>query len=69
MSRQVVSISLSPQFKKLVDKAVKSGKFASRSEFFRHLMREDEALRGLRESQKEIAEGKDKILKSLKDLR
>lgn len=40
MGRQVISISLPPKFEAEVDKVVKSGAYASRSEFFRHLMRE-----------------------------
>ena len=39
MSRKIVNISLPDELKKEVDKAVDSGRYASRSEFFRHLMR------------------------------
>lgn len=57
---------------KLVEKEVKSGNFASKSEYFRALIRgkeEEKLLSELRESQREIAEGKGKRLKSLRDLR
>lgn len=57
---------------KEVEKEVKTGKFASKSEFFRSLLRlweEEKLLRAIRESQREIAAGKGKILRSLKDLR
>lgn len=57
---------------KQVEKAVKSGNYASKSEFFRDLLRtweEDQLLKELRESQREIAAGKGKALHSLKDLR
>ena len=56
-----------------VEKTVKQGNYASKSEFFRDLLRrhyeEQEVLAVLRESEKEVAEGKGKVLKSLKDLR
>lgn len=70
--RKVLNISLPAELEKEVDKAVKTGNYATRSEFFRYLLRlwkEEEALKELRKSQKEIAEGKGKVLKSLKDLR
>lgn len=70
--RTVVNISLPQELNKQVEKAVKSGRYASKSEFFRALLRlweEEQILRELRKSQKEIADGKGKVLKSLKDLR
>lgn len=70
--RNIINISLPPELKKDVDKAIKSGRYATKSEFFRHLMRlwqEEQLLTELRQSQKEIALGKGKKLKSLKDLR
>jgi len=70
--RNIVNISLPVELNQEVEKAVKSGNFATKSEFFRHLLRlwkEEQALRSLRESQREIAGGKGKTLKSLKDLR
>ena len=70
--RNIINISLPPELTKEVEKAVKSGKFATKSEFFRHLLRlwhEEQLLEEIRQSRKEIAEGKGKILRSLKDLR
>ena len=58
--------------KKEVDAYVKEGQYASVSEFIRNVYREwkeDRLLASLRESQKEIKEGKGKILHSLRDLR
>lgn len=55
-----------------IKKVVSSGKYATISEFIRHLIREWEEsnlIDELRKSQKEINSGKGKILKSLKDLR
>ncbi len=70
--RSIINISLPPELKKDIDKAVKNGRYATKSEFFRHLMRlwqEEELLAEVRRGQKEIAEGKGKKLKSFKDLR
>lgn len=55
-----------------MEKEVKKGKFATKSEFFRMLIREREEsflLKELKESQKEIAKNGRKTLRSLKDLR
>ncbi len=70
--REVLNISLPPPTAKLVRSAVKSGHYASTSEFFRALLRdwqEGQLLVEIRESQKEIASGKGKKLTSFKDLR
>ncbi len=70
--RNIVNISLPKELNKEVERAVKSGRYASKSEFFRDLIRlwkEEQLLWELRKSQKEIATGKGKILRSLKDLR
>lgn len=70
--RNIINISLPKELSKEVDKAVKSGNFASKSEFFRNLIRmwkEQKLLDEIMESEKEFAEGKGKILRSLKDLR
>ncbi len=70
--RNIVNISLPKEMTKQVEKAVKSGNYASKSEFFRDLLRtweECQLLKELRESQREITAGKGKVLRSLKDLR
>lgn len=70
--RTIINISLSKELSKEVEKAVRSGQYVSKSEFFRDLLRlwkEEQLLRELRENQKEIAAGRGKILHSLKDLR
>ena len=70
--RTVVNISLPEELFKEVEKAVKSGQYASKSEFFRSLLRlwkEQELLNEIRESEKEFAAGKGKVLKSLKELK
>ncbi|MCX6789285.1 MAG: ribbon-helix-helix domain-containing protein [Candidatus Gribaldobacteria bacterium] len=70
--REIINLSLPRAMAKSVDDIVKEGSYASRSEFFRELLRmwmEGKILKELAVSQREIAVGKGKILKSLKDLR
>ncbi len=70
--RSIINISLPATMVKTVKKEVKTGSYASTSEFFRCLLREWQAgklLIELNESQQEIPLGKGKVLKSLKDLR
>lgn len=70
--REVINISLPPAMVKTVQSAVKTGSYASTSEFFRDLLRnwqEDKLLRELHESRREISTGKGKVLRSLKHLR
>jgi len=70
--RKVINISLPVELGKIVEEHVKSGRYATKSEFFRHLLRlwtEGKLLEELNESRKELALGRGKILKSLKDLR
>ncbi len=57
--------------KKNVDLAVKEGNYASVSEFFRDAVRawkEEQLYQSVMRSRKDIAEGKFKKLRSLKDL-
>jgi len=70
--RQIINISLPEQLSKIVDNATKDGKYASKSEFFRCLIRdwsEEQLIKELKQSQKEMKSGKKFILKSFKDLR
>jgi Arc/MetJ-type ribon-helix-helix transcriptional regulator len=70
--RNVINISLPEELSKEVEIAVKAGKYASKSEFFRSLFRlwkEQEVLNEIRESEKEFAAGKGKALKSSKELK
>lgn len=70
--RKVINISLPLELSKVVEKTVKTGQYATKSEFFRHLLRmwaEGKLLKDLDESRKEIAAGRGRVLKSLKDLR
>jgi putative addiction module CopG family antidote len=70
--RNIINISLSKELSKVVDKAVKQGKFSTKSEFFRNLIRrweEEQVLAEIEESEREIKAGKGIKLRSLRDLR
>lgn len=70
--RSIVNISLPQAMMEWVKEEMQLRHFPSVSEFFRSLLREYyelKLLKELRESQKEIAEGKGKVLRSLRDLR
>ncbi len=70
--RSIINISVPTKLKKEVDVAVRKGGYATKSEFFRDLLRlwkEEQLLQDLRASQKEINSGKGKVLRSLKNLR
>ena len=57
---------------KEVEKEVKSGNYASKSEFFRHVIRwwnANELANELKERRKEMESGGGKVLRSLRDLR
>ncbi len=70
--RHAVTISLPKQMVRVVKEEIKAGKYSSTSEFFRHIFREWKEARllaDLRQSEREFAEGKGKVLRSLRDLR
>lgn len=70
--RAIVNISLPIQLNSIVEKEVRAGHFASKSEFFRNLLRfwlEKRLAGELEESKKELKAGKGILLKSLSDLR
>ncbi len=70
--RTVVNISLPEKLNKLVDEEVRRGKFATKSEFFRSLIRlweQGKLVEELEASRRELKSGKGKLLRSLKDLR
>jgi len=69
--RSVINISLPPQLTKWVEEIVKKKHFASKSEFFRYLLREWMAgnlAHEFEEGRHEENEGKTKELRSVKDL-
>lgn len=70
--RKIINISLPEELDNKVNKEVKAGGYATKSEFFRDLLRlweEEKLLREIRESQAEMLAGKGKTLRSLKSLR
>ncbi len=70
--RQIINISLPEEMAKTVEETVKRRNYASKSEFFRDILRmwlEGKLLKELSESRKEIISGKGKILISLKNLK
>jgi len=70
--RDIINISLPKELNRTVEEIVKKEKYATKSEFFRDLLRiriEGKILRELAESRKELSSGKRKLLRSLKDLR
>lgn len=70
--RSIINISVPQKVKEEIETAVKQGGFATKSEFVRDLMRlwrEEQLVKELKQSQREFALGKGKILKSLKDLK
>jgi len=70
--REVINISLPKELNKAVEEIIEKEKYATKSEFFRDLLRmrlEGKILRELAESRKELSAGKGKLLKSLKNLR
>lgn len=70
--RSVINISLPSQMAEVVEGAVSSGQYATKSEFFRNLLRmwmEGRLTKDLESSRSELKAGKGRLLGSLKDLR
>lgn len=70
--REVINISLPKELNRAVEEIVRKGKYSTKSEFFRELLRlwlEGRVIRDLAESRRELASGRGKLLRSLKDLR
>ncbi|MEK7562734.1 MAG: ribbon-helix-helix protein, CopG family [Patescibacteria group bacterium] len=70
--RKIINISLSKKLAAELEKTIKRGKYSSKSEFLRELIRErleeEELWRSVQRSEAEFKAGKGKILKSLADL-
>lgn len=70
--RNIVNISLPKEMVMAVEENIKKDHYATKSEFFRALLRiwlEGRLAEELEESRKELRAGKGKLLKSLKTLR
>ena len=69
--RSIINISLPEGLAKLVKKEVRSGNFASTSDFFRHLLRlwnTNKLAKEFKSMTKDLEAGKGIVLRSLKDL-
>lgn len=70
--REILNISLSKELSKKVDSLVKKGRYSTKSEFLRDLIREkleeDDLLKSIRKSEAEFKSGRGKVLRSLADL-
>ena len=70
--RSIINISLPKALDAAVDKEVQRGKYASKSEFFRTVLKqwleERQVIAEIQESRAEIRAGKGIILRSLADL-
>jgi Arc/MetJ-type ribon-helix-helix transcriptional regulator len=69
--RNIINISLPVELTKVVKKEVKTGNYASVSEYFRHLLRTNQLAKELDKAKRDFTQGKKnwKILKSLEDLK
>ncbi len=70
--RAIMNISVPQKVKEEIEIAVKKGGFVTKSEFIRDLIRlwkEERLFQELKQSQRDVAKGKGKILRTLKDLR
>jgi len=70
--RKVINISLPEKLEEDVNKEIKKGNYASKSEFFRALLRDWQAgqlLLDVNKSRNEIKSGRGNVLISLKDLK
>lgn len=70
--RTIINISLPSSLEKSLESLVKKGKYATKSEFMRALIREkleeDDLVARVRKSETEFRSGKGKLLRSLADL-
>jgi putative addiction module CopG family antidote len=71
--RTIINISLPEPLSQLVEEIVKKGRYSTKSEFLRELIRErveeEDLLSQIKKSEAEFRAGKGKVLRSLKDLR
>jgi len=70
--REILNISLPKELDREIERIVKRGKYSTKSEFLRELIRErvaeEDLLRRIEKSEAEFRAGKGKVLRSLKDL-
>ncbi|MFH1462098.1 MAG: ribbon-helix-helix domain-containing protein [bacterium] len=70
--REVINISLPKELDQEIEKIMKKGRYSTKSEFLRELIRErlaeEDLLVRIKKSEEEFRAGKGKVLHSLKDL-
>ncbi|MBI2450441.1 MAG: ribbon-helix-helix protein, CopG family [Candidatus Nealsonbacteria bacterium] len=71
--RTIINISLPEMLNREIEKAMRRGRYSTKSEFLRELVREkleeEDIAAQIKKSEAEFRAGKGKILHSLKDLR
>lgn len=70
--REVINISLPKELDREIEKIIKRGRYSTKSDFLRELIRErvaeEDLLARIEKSEAEFRAGKGRILRSLKDL-
>lgn len=70
--RTIINISLPEVLNREIERVMKKGKYSTKSEFLRELIREkleeEDILKQIRKSEAEFRAGKGGVLRSLKDL-
>lgn len=70
--RTIINISLPERLNQEIERAMRRGRYSTKSEFLRELIREriaeDDLLTRIKKSDEEFRSGKGKTLRSLKDL-
>ncbi len=70
--REIINISLPKELDREIEKIVKKGRYSTKSEFLRELIRdrvaEEDLLFRIKKSKIQFQTGKGKILRSLRDL-
>jgi len=70
--RDIVTLSLPKQLNNEIEKEVKSGRFASKSEFVRYLIRfwqEEKLAKEIAQSERDISAGRVRKVESLKEIK
>ena len=70
--RAIINISLPKELDREVEKIMRKGRYSTKSEFLREIIREriaeEDLLARIEKSEEEFRAGKGKVLRSLKDL-
>lgn len=70
--REVINISLPEELNQEIEKAMRKGRYSTKSEFLREIIREriaeEDLLDRIKKSEEEFRAGKGRVLRSLKEL-